>query len=340
MQAGTEASVTDVDYHGFKAVVYSNGWLQVTVLPEVGAKVISLIDLRSNQEWLTAPTRPIRRLNDVDDRWEEYDRSGWDECFPSVSGGYYPAGPWAGTPVRDMGELWHRPWQRKDSSGVFTSIHGLRFPYEFSRQLRLNGDTLEITYSVRNFAEVPLLGLWSMHPLFAAHPGLRILFPSGTTMVIESAVEDNAQDRYRERLVWPTLDRNGTTDDLSLIRSPDRGRALKLFTERQQVARTALCDPGSGAWLGLHVDPATVPHYGLWLNEGRWPRPEEDLFHVALEATNGCADSLEVAAALGSGLHIPGQSARGWTLSMVFGTGADDARAFVNRGQAAVSSPQ
>jgi galactose mutarotase-like enzyme len=330
MGTNARASITEVDHDGFTAVVYSNDVLRVTVLPEVGAKVVSLVDLRSGRQWLTAPTRPLRRLKDLDDEWHEYDRSGWDECFPSVSGGYYPIQPWAGTPVRDMGELWQRPWQYKENNGVLTSVHGLRFPYEFSRHLHLDGPTLEVTYTVRNLSEVPFLGVWSMHPLFAAVPGMKVWFPSGTTMTVDSAVDDDARARYRQRLTWPSLPGDGDSRDLSVMRPPSDGGALKLFTERGQAGRSALCDPKSGAWLGLQVDPGTVPHFGLWLNEGRWPSSQGGLYHVALEPTNGCTDSLDVAAALGSGLYVPGQNAREWTLSMVFGTVAGDAPAFVD----------
>ena len=327
-----KVSITQTDHRGFTAIVYNNGLVAVTLLPEVGGKIISLVDLRSNHEWLTTPTRPLRRLNDPGDSWLEYDMSGWDECFPSVSAGYYPMGPWAGVPLRDMGELWHRPWQWEDDedNGITASIHGLRFPYRFRRHLQLNGDTLEITYSIQNLTEAPFLGVWSMHPLFAAHPGMRILFPLGTNMVVESSLEDNAQARYRERLVWPLLSRNGSSEDLSIIRQAAGGHALKLFSERHRVARAALCDPGAASWLGIEVRPETVPHFGLWINEGRWPGPEEGLSHVALETTNGFTDSLEMAAALGSGLSIPGHSTRQWSVSMVFGTGAKGAATFVD----------
>jgi hypothetical protein len=334
MGTDARASITETDHGGFTAVVYRNPFIEVTLLPEVGAKVIGLKDLRSNHEWLTTPARPVRRLSNPADLWQEYDMSGWDECFPSVAGGHYPRAPWAGVPVRDMGELWHRPWQWKDEgSGISTIIHGLRFPYEFHRHLGLADDTLEITYGIRNLTEVPFLGLWSMHPLFAAHPGTRILFPSATTMVVESSLEDSAQASYRERLTWPALSINGSPEDLSVMRHPANGHALKLFSAWRSITRAALYEPGPDAWLGIEVTAETVPHFGLWVNEGRWPGREEGLFHVALEPTNGFADSLDVAAALGSGIDIPGHSACEWNVSMVFGAGAGDAATFVERGR-------
>jgi hypothetical protein len=336
MRTDDQESVTEVDYSGFAAVVYGNRKIQITILPEVGAKVVSLLDIDLHREWLTVATTPVRRLDTLTEEWQEYDRSGWDECFPSIAAGYYPIAPWAGTPLRDHGELWHRPWTWDASNGgVATRIHGLRFPYEFTRHLRLNGRKLELTYTVRNLSELPFLCMWSMHPLFDAHPGMKILLASGCQMVVDSALEDHGQARYRERLLWPWLsDSRAGSEDLSVLRAPPEGHALKLFSEAHEVARCALCDGVTGAWLGFEIDPQTVPHCGIWLNEGHWPAGNESLFHVALEPTTGFSDNLAVAASLGSGLSIPGHGVREWRLSMVFGSVGEEAATFVDLGKA------
>ena len=191
------------------------------------------------------------------------------------------------------------------------------------------GPVLDLNYSVENLSEVPFLGAWSMHPLLAAQPGMRILLPTGAKMVIDAALEEQGEERYRERIAWPWLGQDNGDEDLSSLRPASRGHALKLFTERHEVARAALCDPGTGAWVGVEVDRETVPHFGVWVNEGRWPVPEDRLYHVALEPTTGFADNLEIAAAVGSGAIVPALGALQWRVSLEFGTTADEAGAFV-----------
>jgi hypothetical protein len=331
MSANEEPSVSQVDFSGLTAVVYENSFIRVTLLPDVGAKIVGLMDLTLSREWITQATRPIRRLAAVTDEWEEYDRSGWDECFPSIGGGYYPTGPWAGAALRSHGELWQRPWSWKSvDNGVATTIYGLRFPYEFTRHLRLKGRSLEVTYTVRNLSELPFLGMWSMHPLFHVHPGMRILLPPGSRMVVDSDLEDLGEARYRERFAWPWLGQGGGREDLSVLRASPEGHALKLFSEAHEVGRAALSDLAQGAWVGFEVDPESVPHFGVWLNEGRWPTAEGGLFHVALEPTSGFADNLEVANALGPGSWVPAHGSRQWHVSMVFGSAHEDAVSFVN----------
>ena len=84
-QMGTDSrvSITETDHRGFTAVVYGNPLIEVTLLPEVGAKVIGPKDLRSNHEWLTTPARPVRRLNNPADSWQEYDMSGCARAGPA-----------------------------------------------------------------------------------------------------------------------------------------------------------------------------------------------------------------------------------------------------------------
>ena len=81
--------------------------------------------------------------------------------------------------------------------------------------------------------------------------------------------------------------------------------------------------------MGIEVDPGTVTHFGLWLNEGKWPSAGGGLFHVALEPTSGCSDDLDVSARLGSAWRVPGCGSQEWRVTMVFGAGVEGAEAFV-----------
>jgi galactose mutarotase-like enzyme len=332
MTARAPTTITENEYGGFAAVVYRNEDLSITCVPELGAKVVSIIDLGANYEWLTSSDGGLRSPSSLNDTWQEYDKSGWDECFPSVAPGYYSVAPWSGTPLRDHGELWQRPWRWwQAGEGLMMSVHGLRFPYEFARGFRLNGRRLDVAYSMHNLSELPFVCMWSMHPLFVARPGARIVLPRGCTMTIDADLGDEERARYRERLEWPLLTTGrGADRDLSIIASVG-GQALKLFSDAGAVTRTALCDAGSGRWLGIEVGPRTVPHFGLWLNEGKWPSAGEGLVHVALEPTSGCSDDLDISARLGSAWLVPGGARQEWHVTMVLGVGAEEAEAFVGR---------
>src|ERR1700733_13978915 len=94
MTTSAPATIAESEYGGFAAVVYSNDDISITCVPELGAKVVSLVDLGAGYEWLTVPDDGLRRPSSLNDAWQEYDKSGWDECFPGVSPGYYSVEPW------------------------------------------------------------------------------------------------------------------------------------------------------------------------------------------------------------------------------------------------------
>src|ERR1700685_2525321 len=77
--------------------------IRVAVAPECGARVTSLVDLRTGREWLTQG-EPASNPS-IEARYGLHEAAGWDECFPTVSsctiGGEY---------FRDHGELWGKPW--------------------------------------------------------------------------------------------------------------------------------------------------------------------------------------------------------------------------------------
>lgn len=333
MSVGPRESLTQIKYGEFDGLRYTNGEIEIVVLPEMGAKIVSLKDLATNREWLSQAGLPIRRVEVLSDAFNKYDMSGWDECFPNLAAGLYFNVPWRGTPLWDHGEVWQRPWSwEQTSDGLATSICGLQLPYQFTRYLRLIGKNLEIIYRVRNLSEIPFVCMWSMHPLFDARPGMRMLLPRGCRMVVDSA-QELVSVRYRERFEWPWFTSGaGNIQDLSVARVPADGFAMKLFSEKGQVRRAALSDPTVGAWLGVEMDPQAVPHLGMWLNEGRWPTGEGSFYHIALEPTTGCSDSLEISSNLGSGLCVKGHAVEEWRIVMVFGSVVNRAESFVGSG--------
>lgn len=61
------------------------------VVPEMGAKLVSLADKRSGLEWLAGPAdRPFRPVPYGAD-FVQQDMSGWDEMFPTIVACAYPA---------------------------------------------------------------------------------------------------------------------------------------------------------------------------------------------------------------------------------------------------------
>ena len=304
---------------GFLRVVCTTADLRLVVLPELGAKIATLLDRRSGRDWIAAPSQPYRRAR-LGDAFEDFDRGGWDECFPNLAPGAHPDD--RSLVLYDHGEVWSRPWDLElAEDAVTTTIHSARLGFTLSRRLRLVDDRLELSYQLVNERDRTFRCAWAPHPLFAIGRRTRIVLPG-----VERAHCDLAADSDRfggdgAGVAWPIADADGRrTEDISLV----GGRtefALKIFTENVQQGVAALLDEDTGqAWIALRWDAADCPYVGVWINEGGWPA-EAPLRHVALEPTCCRADRLDVGAAHSDVWTLDPGEARAWHLGVRIGSG-------------------
>src|SRR6266581_8029679 len=70
---------------GFEIFILSNQEIELAVVPELGARIISLKDLRTGREWLWHPAgrRKLFR-NRTGDNFASSPLVGLDECLPTI----------------------------------------------------------------------------------------------------------------------------------------------------------------------------------------------------------------------------------------------------------------
>lgn len=291
--------------------------LRVALLPNHGAKIVSIVDRATHREWMAGPGERRYANYALTTPYEQSDRSGWDECFPSIGPGYHPAEPWDEIELADHGELWQRAWRATRSDHTIrTEIPGGRFPYVFFRDLHVDGDSLQATYRVDNHGDASFPCLWAMHPLFAAGRETHLVVPEGAHFRAEACFGGDVPE-------GPL-----TIAQVEAALDDGRVRACKLFCDDPPGGRAALYDVDADAWLGLEFELEDVPFLGVWINRGGWP-PAEPLHHVALEATTGASDDLAEALRRGGGRTIPAHSSIVWTIGIRVGVGRAGADAFV-----------
>jgi hypothetical protein len=314
--------------------------LEVALLPEVGGKMVSLrAATRAGaepREWLWQTPRRPYRTPAYGGAFDAYDISGFDECFPGIGEGPYPLPPWEAVTVPDHGEVWTLPWAASvggpDGETLTLAVHGVRFPYRLDKQLTLEKRSaaahpdraaLRIDYRLANLCPFPLRYLWSAHPLFAAHPGMRVELPPDVALRVDWS-RDARLGPPGARHAWPhTRDAAGATTALDVLPPAGAGFADKLYTQRLRVtgedAHCALVDIETGEYIGFRFDPAAVPYLGLWLNMDGWPLDGQPCFNVALEPCTGYPDRLDLAIAGNEAATIEGGSVKHWTLWLEVG---------------------
>jgi galactose mutarotase-like enzyme len=243
--------------------------LVVSLIPELGAKIERLSRRGGPNVLLEPPERTLRRAA-YGAPFEDYDTSGWDECFPSVA----PSGE-----VPDHGELWSVPWEvLAEGNSVLCEVRGVATPCRFRRRLTLAGRTARFDYEIASEADRPLDVLWSAHPLLSISPGSELQLP-----------------RSLRAQANPTL------------APKEAGTAAKLFSGRLGTDEGACAyrDRATGETVSFRFDPERVPYLGLWLCLGGWPtsRPAKH-YTIALEPCLAPCDSLAEAIAGGHGLTL------------------------------------
>jgi hypothetical protein len=304
--------------------------VEVAILPDVGGKMVSLRS-PTGREWLWQTPRRPYRTPEYGGAFEAYDIGGFDECFPGIGQGPYPLSPWEGITVPDHGEVWALPWDTAvEGETLVMSVHGVRFPYRLEKRITLTPSeraaaaaVVQLSYRLENLSPFPLRYLWSAHPLFAAHPGMRVELPAGVGARVDWSKGGRLGD-LGTRHDWPhTRDSKGGAVSLDVLPQTGAGTADKLYTDRLPAgageSTCALVDPGSGEYVAFRFDPSEVPYVGVWLNMDGWPLEGETCFNVALEPCTGYPDRLDLAIARDEAATLEPRAVNTWSVRLEVG---------------------
>ena len=317
-----ELVTTQVD--GLEALELQDDRCRVLILPEVGAKMASLVcrDTGRDVMWRN-PDRPYRRP-DYGDAFEDHDISGFDDCFPNIGPGPYPDYPWQGIPLPDHGELWTIPWSWEFvDEQLHLWTYGVRFPYRIDKWVSSEGRGLLLRYRATNLAPYEFKCLFSAHPLFGVRPNVRVLLPEGVKVRVDWSRDFRLGPLCTEH-TWPvTIDSQGDEVDLSVIGSGRQGFADKFYTTRLVEGWCALHDPESGDFVAFSFSPEEVPFVGVWINQGGWPLEGTASFNAALEPCTGYPDRLDIAAVRNEVGSVPAKGTLEWSLKLLAGRTSD-----------------
>ncbi|MFV2062514.1 MAG: hypothetical protein ACC726_03250 [Chloroflexota bacterium] len=298
----------------------SSDAVSVLLVPDVGARIVSLRDRRTGREWLTTGAPPsageLAGWAAEDAAFDGRASFGWDECLPTVGVCADPLDGGA-EPLRDHGEQWGRKAPSsldQSAAAIHTVWPASRWDYVFSRRLSLrDATTLLVEYRLDNTSSVAMPLLWSLHPCLRLEPGSRIELPSVDTVMVTAA---SGIDLQAGLASWPHADLVTTSSDadvpvvdLSRVRSGE-GWATKLYAEAPTAVRAVTPD---GASLSIDWDRAFAPSLGIWLAYGGWPVEGAPVEQLALEPTTSGHDDL--AGALRDGAECvlqPGASLDWW----------------------------
>jgi hypothetical protein len=323
LQDQRRTMITTQVCYGMTGVILDNGRIRATVLPELGGKMSSLIRAATGREFLRQPaSRPLKPAV-YGAAFENYDPSGFDECFPTVAACEYAGEYFNGLALPDHGELWSSRWQFEiRGEELWLAAAGRRLPYIFRKRISLEDEAVILRYKLESVTDAPFHYLWSAHPLLKVDPGCRIMLPEDVTDVLVESSRNRRLGESGDSGHWPrTRLADGVETDLSMLGDSSRKTADKLFTPRLSHGACALYYPDSTESISFHFNCAIVPYLGIWICEGGWPNPEDGHYTVALEPCTSRVDSLAEAVGRGECAQIRPGAWKRWELRVQLQTG-------------------
>lgn len=271
---------------GWDALVLRGGLLEVTVLPDKGADIISLVHLPTGinpllrTPWgLQPPDAPPRQGSDGIAFLENYE-GGWQALFPSVNGPADFDGVSAeAVSIPFHGEVATRRWEAavleegNAVAAVRLSVASALVPLRLERTLRVSADRaaleVEDVVTCTSLEAAPfVLGHHSVFgPPFIAAGGTLSL-PDGTIVTLPEPWEQTARLTPGQTSAWPhALLAGGGTVDLRAIPGASTGSHDDAFLAEVPEGWATISSP-----LGLDVrlawDASVFGCIVLWMAYG------------------------------------------------------------------------
>ncbi|HTV39655.1 MAG TPA: hypothetical protein VMF08_03695 [Candidatus Sulfotelmatobacter sp.] len=279
-------------FQGFTVYRLQGDRVSLAVVPELGAKIISLKDLQTQREWLWHPGERLELFkNEPHDAFSDSPLTGMDECLPTIS----PC-IWRGRELPDHGEVWNRTWEVDMAAwrqGVFkTSVRLKSSPFVFERAISLLGREVRLDYKLSNVSDTEEHFLWAFHPLLRLTAGDRLELPGSTRRLMNGAA-------------W--------VDDVA---SAAPQSCAKAFAHPVSEGWAVIKNDATGDRLEFIWDSLQNNSLGLWITRGGW----HGHHHFAIEPTNADHDCMATASGRNRCGLVAANSSVDWHVTLRVGS--------------------
>jgi hypothetical protein len=170
---------------GVSVVRLESSYLLVDVAPEVGGRIVSIVDKKTGYEFLWRNQQLRLELKSSGSEYDPNFYGGIDELLPND----LPE-PINGVDCPDHGELWTMPLSSEfvdDHLVLRGSLPRFGLRYERRMHLRSDGPWLDFSYRVENVSRQPRHFLWKLHAALAVREGDLIDCPARRAQVVDPA---------------------------------------------------------------------------------------------------------------------------------------------------------
>lgn len=248
----------DLRIDGVPIVRMENALLRVDLAPEVGGKIISLVEKRSGHEflWRNQGLR-LERLP-PGASFDPNFYGGVDDLLPndfpeSIDGVAYP----------DHGELWTTPMSYGIDGETLileATLPLARLSYKKRVRLREDRPCVDLDYRIENRSGAVRRFMWKLHAALKVEPGDAIVCPART-----ARVADLQWSRWHtaEPFPWPVIEGNWA-DEIP----PADGTCDFFYLYDLETGRISWESAARGLRFGLEFDPGVFPFAWFFASYG------------------------------------------------------------------------
>jgi galactose mutarotase-like enzyme len=274
-------------YLGERTIILSNSDFRVVVLPNRGAKIVSIEYLPSSLELLSQPGYLTGKAC-PDIGFTAQDSCGFDDMFPSILAESYQWENGEKTEIFDHGNLWYKHWDCIPLSGnvceCFVQIP--EFSCSLKKKIDVNKEKIHITYSLSNESAFSFRGLWAAHALFSLRPGMYLQVSSEMDEII-NAMDTSmlGTQAFGKKVPYPVP--SVKIGDISRLNPTLGAYAKYYFAKPCKTGRCSLVDPAAKISIDIMFEPEKTPYLGIWINEKGWEGQE----NIGIEPATSGMDS-------------------------------------------------
>jgi hypothetical protein len=309
-------------YKDQKVVTIESEKLRVQFLPDIGAKMASVIYKPTGREILTQRAGEKYKLQPYDGNYCSGEGSGFDDMFPTIDEMHYHKDPWKGTKLPDHGEVWPLKWHfEKTDQSLYFKIAGIRLPYQLEKRIRFTTEnTIRIDYKATNLSDFDMDYLWAAHLMLETEEGAQIFIPKDLKTAALTFCKSRFVGSYGTTVNWPEMKtKGGETFNASSIRARSTNDVLKYyFLEKLSEGWGIMKLPSDNTLVGISFPAEKVPYLALLHNEGGshdiWGM---DYYNFYFEPCTAAFDRPDIAGLHSMNSVLKANSTEEWFLNIV-----------------------
>jgi len=255
---------------GIRCLTLESEAISVTVLPDKGSDIYSIIDRPSGIDFLFKSPWGLRRPGPGSHspgsaaHWLEHYPGGWQLLCPNGGGPSIETGIEWGF----HGEACLLPWnvQETGQNHVLLDVRLFRAPLFIERRISVERSVLRIEEAITNESPDPIEFVWGHHPAFGApfiDGGCRLA--TGARTLVADDLAPGSMLAPASRHAWPDANTvQGEPLDLRKIPGPEDVRSHLAYLEDFGEGFFAITNPRLKLGIGLRWPLDIFPHAWFW----------------------------------------------------------------------------